>query len=167
MFALFDRLTTAAAWFAACLYVATGAMLAYEVTARYVFTAPTIWAEELSRFFLVWGTFLAAAALLAKRKHIRINIVVDRLPEAARRVAEAFSLAFVALVSAVIVWHGTAIAWDSFVRGRTAGTMLDPPMWWIEAAAPLGFTLLGLQALIELVRLLRGAPIPSSDHGEG
>lgn len=167
MFQLYDRLTVWAAWLAAWLYVATGAMLAYEVAARYLFTAPTIWAEELSRFFLIWATFLAAAALLAQRKHIRIGLVVDRLPMAARRVAEALSLAFVAVVSAVIVWHGSGIAFESFERGRTAGTMLDLPMWWSETAAPLGFLLLGVQALIELARLLQGGPVPTADHGEG
>ncbi len=166
MFALYDRFTGAAAWLAAWLYALTGAMLAYEVTARYLFTAPTIWAEELSRFCLVWATFLAAAALLAKRKHIRIGLVVDRLPDPARRVCEGFSLAFVAVLSGVIVWHGSGIAWESFERGRTAGTMLDLPMWWSEAAAPLGFMMLGVQALIELVRLAQGAPLPSTDHGE-
>ncbi|MEO1092033.1 MAG: TRAP transporter small permease [Pseudomonadota bacterium] len=166
MLQLYDRFTDLAAWLAAWLYVAAGAMLGYEVAARYLFTAPTIWAEELSRFCLVWGTFLAAAALLAKRQHIRIGLVVDRLPMAFRRVAEALSLGFVALLSAVIVWHGSGIAFDSFERGRTAGTMLDLPMWWGEAAAPVGFAMLGVQAVIELAKLARGAPLPATDHGE-
>lgn len=166
MLAGYDRFTRWAAWLAAWLYVATGAMLAYEVTARYIFTAPTIWAEELARFCLVWGTFLGAAALLAQRKHIRIGLVVDRLPERLRRWSEAVSLAFVATVSAVIVWHGSTIAYDSFQRGRTAGSMLDLPMWWSEAAAPLGFLMLGVQALVELIRLWRGETIPTADHGE-
>ena len=94
------------------------------------------------------------------------NLVADRLPPRARRLAEMFALAFVALISAVIVWHGSGIAFDSFERGRTAGTLLDLPMWWSEAAAPLGFLLLGLQAVVEIVKLARGAPLPSHDHGE-
>ena len=47
------RVARALAGLSALLLFAIGAMLTYEVTARYFFNAPTIWAEELSRLFLI------------------------------------------------------------------------------------------------------------------
>ena len=44
---------------AAWLFVATGAMLTFEVVARYVFSAPTIWAAEVSQLFMMIGVFIA------------------------------------------------------------------------------------------------------------
>ena len=167
MLRFYDRLTDSFATVAAWLFVVTGLMLIYEVIARYVFISPTIWAEELSRFILIWATFLAAAALLRNRQHIRITIVTDKLPALLRRGLEIFSMGAVAILSFVIVWHGSGIAYQSFERGRTAGTLLDLPMWWTEASIPLGFLLLGLQALIETFRLLKGEPLPATvsvDH---
>ena len=54
--------TTLSRWagiFGACLLAATGAMLTYEVIARYFFIKPTIWAAELSQMCLIWGCLLA------------------------------------------------------------------------------------------------------------
>ena len=161
MAALYDRLTATAAWAAAWLFFLCGVVLCYEVTARYLFVAPTKWAEELARLFLVWGTFLAAAHLLRRRQHIRISIVTDRLPETPRRAAALVSLLAIAVLSAVCVWYGGEIAFDSFERGRTTGSLMNLPTVWTEASVPLGFALLGLQALIEAGRLLAGQPEPT------
>jgi TRAP-type C4-dicarboxylate transport system permease small subunit len=161
MLRLLDRLNDLLAWIAAWLFFATAAMITWEVVARYVFTAPTVWAEELSRVFLVWGTFLAMAALLRRRSHIRITIVTGLLAPGARRAAEIFSLAVIAVVAGVAAWYGWTIALDSIERGRTTATMLDLPQWLVEVSVPLGFLLLGLQALAETWRLLAGAPLPA------
>jgi len=158
MTAWLDRLSTWLARLAAWLFLATGAMLTYEVVARYLFNAPTVWAEELSRLLLVWGTYLAAAALVRRREHIRITLVTDRLEAGPRRWLEGVSLAVVAAGCAVAVWYGTPIAVDSFLRGRSTGTMLDIPNWWSEAAIPVGCGLVVLQCLAEIARLLGGAP---------
>ena len=63
-------------------------MITYEVVMRYVFLAPTIWAEELSRFFQIWATYIAAAYVLRHRQLIAITILVNRLGPLGRRLAE-------------------------------------------------------------------------------
>ena len=51
---------------------------------------------------------------------------------------------------------GARIALDSFVVGRSTGTMLNIPNWWSEATIPLAFMVLLAQCLVEGLRLLRG-----------
>ncbi|MEO0821857.1 MAG: TRAP transporter small permease [Pseudomonadota bacterium] len=160
---VFDRITGACAALSAAAFVAAGAMLTYEVVARYFFTAPTIWAAELSQLCLIWGSLLAMPWALAARRHIAVDAVVGLLPGSARRVTEAIAMAVVAAFAAVAAWYGWAIFADSFSRGRTTGSMLDLPSWIAELAVPLGFGLLVVQALIELVRALRAeAPPPAT-----
>jgi len=161
-----DRISGALAALAAWLFFATGLMLGWEVVARYVFTAPTIWAEELSRLFLVWGTFAGAAALVHRREHIRIAVLTDVLPPRLRAALEVFSLLFVAAFGAAVTVYGFEIAWDSFSRGRTTGSMLDIPLAWSQVAVPAGGALLALQALIETLRTLRDGP-PQPDKMAG
>jgi C4-dicarboxylate transporter DctQ subunit len=156
-----DRLSGLFAVVAAWLFFATGLMLGWEVAARYVFNAPTIWAEELSRLCLVWGTFGGTAALVHRRAHIRITVITDALPQSARTALEALSLAVVAAFGIAVTIYGFDIAWDSWTRGRTAGTILDLPLSWSQFAVPAGAFLFALQAIIEAVRTLRdGAPPP-------
>ncbi len=161
---LIDRLSDILAALAGWAFFAIGLMLAWEVVTRYFLNAPTIWAEEVSRLVFVWATFLAMASLLHHDKHIRVTVVTDRLSPGWQRGARVAALTFVLLLSAAVVWYGTPIAMNSLERGRTTGTMMDLPNWWSQAAIPLCFLLLALQAVLELIRTIGGAPLPRHEE---
>ncbi len=146
----------AAAWLATLLFTCAGAFLTYEVVARHIFDAPTIWAAEISQLCLIWGTPIAMAWLLSARRHIRVNALTGRMKPVGRRVAEIFCLIVIIAFSAVVTWKGWWIAEDSLVRGRTSGTMLDLPAWIGEAAIPTGFALLIATVLKGLFVAFRG-----------
>lgn len=166
MLKLIDRLNDAFGWMAAAAFVAVGAMITYEVVMRYVFLAPTIWAEELSRFLQIWATYIAAAYVLRHRQLIAITVLIDRLGTRGRQVADAFTLVSILLFCAVAVYYGLVIMLDSIRLGRATPTMLSVPQWTTELAIPLGFTLLALQALAELIRLPKGPPAVGVGRGE-
>lgn len=60
--------------------------------------------------------------------------------------------------------EGLDIFYESFERGRTSGTMLDLPAWVAELPVAIGFALLSVQSVIEIVGLLRGKDIPKGAH---
>lgn len=162
-----DAISDAVAWIAAWSLFVIGLMLGYEVVARYFFNAPTVWAEELSRVFLVWAVFLAAASLLRHDAHIRVTVLTELMSPAARRAARVFAMGIVLAVSATVFWYGLADPINSIERGRTTGTMLDIPAWTLQASVPAGFGLLALQSLAELLRLFLGETYEergASDH---
>lgn len=144
----------------ALLLAATGVMLTYEVIARYFFVRPTIWAAELSQLCLIWGCLLAMAHLLTMRRHITVNAVTSLLPRGAQKLCTAIALVVVIAFSAIVAFWGFDIFHDSFVRGRTTGSLLDLPVWIAEASVPLGFGLLALQGIVELIGL-RGSDTSS------
>ncbi|MCR9089054.1 MAG: TRAP transporter small permease [Rhodobacteraceae bacterium] len=144
----------------AVLMAATGIMLTYEVIARYFFIRPTIWAAELSQLCLIWGCLLAMAHLLTLRRHITVNAVTTLLPRAAQKLCAVFALAVVIAFSAIVAFWGFDIFHESFVRGRTTGSLLNLPVWIAEAAVPVGFGLLALQGIVEMLRM-RGSDTTS------
>lgn len=160
---LSERLGCVAGW----LYFAAGMMILWEVGARYLFAAPTIWAEELSRLAFIWASFLPLATLFRQRAHIGIQVLVDRLGPAQKKWAEVFSTAFTGLFAATAAWYGWDIAYDSFVVGRTTGTMMNIPNWWFEASVPLCFALLAAQCLTQIVMLILGKERPPPTAGNG
>ena len=101
--------------------------------------------------------------LLRRRQHVRITMLLSRLAPGGRALADAFSLLCIAGFAAVAAWYGWDIAYDSLVKGRSTGTMLNIPNWWTEMVIPVGFALLLLQCLAELARLLAGE-IPGDDE---
>ena len=137
----------------ACLLAATGAMLTYEVVARYFFIKPTIWAAELSQLCLIWGCLLAMGWVLTLRRHITVNAVTGLLPPGAQRLCAGFSLLVLIVFSVIVTWYGWEIFHDSWQRGRTTGSLLDLPAWVAELSVPVGFALLTAQALVELITL--------------
>ena len=137
----------------AVLLAATGAMLTYEVIARYFFIRPTIWAAELSQLCLIWGCLLAMAWVLALRHHITVNAVTALFPRGLQVVCVGFALVFILVFSLIVTWWGWDIFHDSWVRGRTTGSLLDLPAWVAELSVPVGFALLALQSLAELAQL--------------
>lgn len=153
MLRIVDLASSLAGHLAAWLFLATGAMLSYEVIARYVFSAPTIWAAEISQLLLIWGVFLALARCFHFRQHISIDIVYGELGSKGRKLADVAATLVIAAISIVIVYYGFDIAYDSLIKGRSTGTMLNIPNWWSEMSVPVGFALLALQALAELARI--------------
>jgi len=166
MFRVIDRLSDKLATLSAWMFFAIGGMILWEVFFRYVFTSPTIWAEELSRFFQIWALYIAAASVLRHGSMIRIGLLIDRLGPRPRVVAEIFSLAVVAAFSAVACWYGAKIALNSWQVGRLSGTMLNTPHWMTEIAIPVGFAILLLQSLAQIVRAAGGEPIPGAQGHE-
>ncbi|MBV1902903.1 MAG: TRAP transporter small permease subunit, partial [Marinosulfonomonas sp.] len=57
------------------LFFIIGLMISYEVVARYVFFAPTTWAEEGARLLQLWATYLAMGYVLRRNGLIRIPIL--------------------------------------------------------------------------------------------
>jgi TRAP-type C4-dicarboxylate transport system permease small subunit len=137
----------------ACLMAATGAMLTYEVVARYFFIKPTIWAAELSQLCLIWGCLLGLAWVLNMRRHITVNAVTALMPAPAQRLCVALSLLILIVFSVIVTYWGWDIFYDSWERGRTTGSLLNLPSWVAELSVPVGFGLLTAQAIVELLSL--------------
>ncbi|MBO6815948.1 MAG: TRAP transporter small permease [Rhizobiaceae bacterium] len=160
-----DHLVRLLAWIAACLFAATGVMLTYEVTARYFFTAPTIWAAELSQMCLIWGSLIAMPWILSVRRHITVTAVTGTLGPGLQKVCELLALLVVFAFSVVVTAYGWEIFHDSFLRGRTTGSLLNLPVWIVELAVPFGFALLALQSIVEFVGVVKhGAPERNAGH---
>lgn len=158
----FHLVLQALAWVAAVLFALAGCMLTYEVGARYLFVAPTIWAAELSQLCLIWGSMLGMPWLLKTNQHIAVDAVTDRLGAGAKRVCQALSMTVIALFGGFVAFKGWEIFLDSFLRGRTTGSMLDLPTWVSELAIPIGFALLAVQAVAGLL-----AGVPTARDHEG
>ncbi|HCK20215.1 MAG TPA: C4-dicarboxylate ABC transporter substrate-binding protein [Thalassospira sp.] len=161
---MFDRLTLILAWVAAILFVLAGCMLTYEVLARYFFVRPTIWAAELSQLCLIWGSLLGMPWALSARRHISVDAVTRLLSPKIQRLVEIIAMTCILAFSVMVTFKGWEIFYESFERGRTSGTMLDLPAWIAELPVAIGFALLAIQAVIEIVGLLRGKDIPKGAH---
>jgi tripartite ATP-independent transporter DctM subunit len=77
------------------------------VTARYGFAYPVIWIDEVVSLSFLWLSMLGAVIAMHRNEHLRLTLVVERVPERWRGYVQAFALCAVA--ATLLAWAGPAI----------------------------------------------------------
>lgn len=147
-----DGLGTLIAW----LNVPLVAVVVYEVAARYLFNAPTIWSYDLT--YMLYGAvfMLGAAYALHKGAHIRTDFFFERWSVRTRGLIDAIAYIvffFPSLTLFLIVSGGEA--WYAFEIGETSEqTPWRPLLWPYKAVIPLTCLLLMIQGVSETLKSL-------------
>ena len=162
MIRIIDKITEVAAHIAAWMFFSIAVMVTYEVVMRKVFNSPTIWVDEVARFFQVWAVYLASAHILKLRGMITVELFSGSLSRNKFRALEIMSLAVIACFSLVALYYGAGVVFESIEMGRKTSTMLGVPKWLTESAIPVGFGLLLIQAVVEFLKLVRGENITAA-----
>lgn len=108
------------------------------------------------QWYLFSAIFLACAAyVLKKNEHIRIDVIAGRLSERAQNWIDVFGiLVFLLPMAVLIAW----LSWPVFMNAWTSGEGSPNPggliRWPVRLMLPLGFALLILQAVAELIKRL-------------
>ncbi|MEK9752619.1 MAG: TRAP transporter small permease subunit [Rhodospirillaceae bacterium] len=126
----------------------------YEVFSRYVLDAPTIWAFELGYMAMGIHSLIGAAFALRDRAHIRIDILYIHFPPRVRALLDVAG--YLLLFMPVVCWVSLGL-WDywieAFVSGEHSGqSAWNPLIWPFRLTFFIGFFLLALQGLAELIK---------------
>jgi TRAP-type mannitol/chloroaromatic compound transport system permease small subunit len=113
------------------------------------------------QWYLFSAIFLLGASwTLLRNEHIRIDVISGRLSSRAQNWIDVFGIVFFLLpMAAIILW----LSWPVFTLAYTSGEMSSNPggliRWPVRLLVPVGFFMLLLQGLSELVKriaFLRG-----------
>jgi TRAP-type mannitol/chloroaromatic compound transport system permease small subunit len=147
-----DRLNSwVGRFFALSIFVVTGAVL-YEVVARTAFGQATIWSNETTIYLSAAAYVVGGGYALAHRRHVRIDVIYERLSVRARARLDLFTFIFFFIYMGALMWVGTTLAWGSFLEGEGTGTPWNPRIWPVKFAIPIGAALLLLQGIANLLR---------------
>jgi TRAP-type mannitol/chloroaromatic compound transport system permease small subunit len=145
--------------------------LVWEVVARYSFSAPTVWAYDMT--FMLYGTFfmIGSAWTLQKGGHIRTDLYYARWsPRTQARVDLACYLVLFFPAMAVFGWLGAEYFWRSYqLNERIVTSPWLPIVWPFKFVIPATAVLLVLQGIAECIRAWGrafGPDVPAPDAGE-
>lgn len=144
-------------------YLVVFAVTIIDVFMRYFLNAPTVWGLELVIALAGIHYMLAGAAAVKNDSHVRIDFIYRLLPPKVQRIMTVIAYGLTLVFLAVIVIYGWNQAAVSVAAGETtgAGWNSHAPMW-MKIAIPAGAALMILQVLVELARVLMGAPVPAA-----
>jgi TRAP-type C4-dicarboxylate transport system permease small subunit len=131
--------------------VVVGVMF-YEVVARYVFSKPTLWANEMSLWIAGFIFLLAGLYAMQQRSHIRIYIIYDIMPRWAQKAADILNVALIWAFFVSLVWGSYNEVLAKLMRMETFGTAWDPPIpSTVKTAILVVIGLVTLQATSNLI----------------
>ena len=127
-------------------------VIAFEVAARYLFAAPTIWAYDSALLLYAWVGMLGGALALKRGAHIRVDLFTSRLSARGRAAMEILTAPLIVFFLGLVIWQVGMAALDAWNTGSRRPTEWAPPLFLFLVTAPLGAALILLQLAAQLAR---------------
>lgn len=135
-------------------------IITYEVVARYVFGAPTIWAMESSQYLFLATTALGGAYLLLYRRHINVSLLSDKMGKKARAVTEIVTSLFFFIFIVFLFYHTLETTIEAVGGLQNSPTYWGPPIYPVYLVMTLGILLILVQGIVQvtknIIMLIRG-----------
>ncbi|WP_082176110.1 TRAP transporter small permease subunit [Pseudaestuariivita atlantica] len=135
------------------LIISMTCVMLYEVFLRYVFEAPTLWANELTLW--IGGFVFLCSGLygMQQRSHIRIFILYDAVPRWLQRVFDTtWTVIFVIFAIGLVFGSYKQVFITKFYNWEMFGTAFDPPIpATVQPAVLIIICLVAVQSVINLI----------------
>ena len=137
------------------LFLIAAALNIVNVIARYVFSNPIFWAEEILIFIIIWGVFLVAGSITYRGGHLNMDLIYATLSPRWKRavnIAIALTLIVCTVYTAMQSWKVVMLHYRN--QGVTAGT--DIPLVFPHMALLFGFSFMALAAMVRIRSYISG-----------
>jgi len=148
-----ERITTNIGIIAALTLVPLILTTTYEVLARYIFDAPTIWAYEVG--YMLTGThfLLGMAYTLQQGQFIRIDIFSQDMSEKTRALIDLCAYSVILPLMMWLTYGLTSYLISGFIKNeRTGQSAMNMAVWPFRIVFLIAFTLLALQVYAEIIK---------------
>jgi TRAP-type C4-dicarboxylate transport system permease small subunit len=143
--------------FAICGLMVLGAVAINiaNVVGRYVFDAPVSWAEEVMSYGIIWGVFVAVAAITYQGNHLRMDLLVINMRGSFARAVGALTIVLMVACSVFVIMQSFQIVrlyaatWETSMGARI-------PLVYAHSALLVGFSMMLLAVIVRARNYLTG-----------
>ncbi len=145
---------------AAAMIVISVLVVVQMVWVRYVMQASSIWQTEFVTYLLVAATFIGSPYVLLTRGHVNVDLLPIYLTHRWRLVLAIFAIVLSLAFCLLIAWYGYKFWYEAWDNNWHSDTIWEVRLWIPYLAMPIGFGILSLQYIADLLSLLRGDDMP-------
>lgn len=136
------------------IFVFMTILLTVQVVSRYLFNHSFTWTEELSVVMFVWLIYLGVSGAVTKRKHLRIDALINVLPFKAKKflltldnvIMFLFCLGIIPAIMNII---------NNFADKSAVTSLLRMPKAVVYGIIPFGMVLTCIRLVQDTVRLFK------------
>ncbi|MBC7784390.1 MAG: TRAP transporter small permease subunit [Burkholderiales bacterium] len=136
--------------------IAVGINIA-NVVARYVFSAPIFWAEEVLVFIVIWTVALVMVAITFKQAHLNMDLFYVQVQPPLKQILNGLiALTFIGCTAftAVQSWRVVML----YARNGNVSTAAEVPMVIPHAAVLFAFSMMAVAVVLRFRQYVAGAP---------
>ena len=120
---------------------------------RYAFNYSTNAFLEIQWYLFAAVVLLGASYTLKRNEHVRVDVLYSTVSERTRLWIDAIGMvAFLLPFTLVMLFLGAPFFWRAFLNGEVSMNAGGLILWPAKILIPLGFLLLSLQAVSELIK---------------
>jgi len=133
---------------------------------RFVLAESTSWQTEFVTYTLLASTFLGAPWVLLTKGHVNVELVPLMLKNKARFILALLAYLMAFTLCAVITWYSYEFWYEAWEGGWNSDTIWGPKLWKVYLSMPVGFFVISLQYLVDILKLITGReePFGLADH---
>ena len=127
----------------------------WQVTSRYVLSAPSPFTDEIAGFLLIWVGLLGAAYVAGRNEHLAIDILLQKTRESRKRNLElTIFICILIFALTVMVIGGIWLVYTRFLLDvRSAGLQL--PLGYVYLVLPISGLLMSYYSIYHINKLFK------------
>ena len=132
---------------------ALAAVMASNVLLRYVFNTGSVWSQELEWHLMSPICLFGMSYALRHGEHVRVDVLYASFSERNKQIVQVITALLSMAICAIIIrlsWSYVAYSWNIGEGSANPGGI--PARYILKGLIPLGFTLLFIQSVAELIR---------------
>jgi len=127
-----------------------------NVFSRSVLSKSLLFAEELSYIFFIYSVFFGICVLYKRMGLISIDIIVDRLPEAIKRIVVSITFALLFVINIILLWFSWELSINSWARTTPS---LGIPYFFNYLSPTIAFFILAYYSIRFFIKQIKGEQI--------
>lgn len=134
--------------------LAVTTVLFVNIILRYFFNASTTWAEEFTRYAMIWITFVGGSVAFKRGIHVGIDLLIDFLPKDKKKYLEGFIHVLTIILLIFLIKFGMDLVLFTMKSGQITAS-LRLKTYWVHLAVPVGSFLSLIHVVINFVGMFR------------